>query len=106
MAALLACIVLTAAAQMLLKIGADPKRTFIANLLHAATITGYGIFLVVTVLTVYVMQAIEMKTVTAWVGLTYILVTAGALLFLKEKVTLKKVVGPFLIVFGFFVFHI
>ena len=105
-AALVSAIVITAISQVFLKSGASNKTSFIKSFLNWKTITGYGFFGIVTILNVYAMQRIELKTMTAWIGTTYILVVLFSRLFLKEKIDLFKITGCSLIVFGVLIFNL
>ena len=102
--ALASAIVITAISQVFLKSGAINKTSFIKSFLNWKTIIGYGFFGIVTILSVYAMQRIELKTMTAWIGTTYILVVLFSRLFLKEKIDLFKIAGCVLIVFGVLIF--
>ena len=104
-AAMFLAIFLTAVAQLLFKLGATRRPTWIKSLVDTATLLGYGLFLVVTVLSTYAMQAVEMKVVTVWTGLTYVVVTIGACTLLGEKLSRLKVVGLVAILMGIYVFH-
>ena len=97
--ALAGCVVLTACAQILLKKGALSGRRFFASL-NPSTLSGYGLFGCVTVLSVYAFQQIELKTVTAWTATTYLLVAGLAHVVLDEPMTWSKAVGCFLVVAG------
>ena len=102
--ALVSAIVLTAISQVFLKIGASNKTSFIKSFLDWKTIVGYSCLFMVTVLNVYAMQRIELKTMTAWIGTTYILVVLFSCLFLKEKIDLFKIAGCSLIALGVLIF--
>jgi|AntAceMinimDraft_17_1070374.scaffolds.fasta_scaffold42362_2 drug/metabolite transporter (DMT)-like permease len=103
-AALASAIVITSISQVFLKSGATGKTSFIKSFLNWKTIVGYCLLAIVTILNVYAMQRIELKTITAWIGTTYILVVLFSLLFLKEKIDLFKIIGCGLIVFGVLIF--
>lgn len=99
-------IVLTASAQILLKRGAVAGASLLGSLLNPFTLFGYAVFGLVTILAVYAMQAIELKIVTAWTGLTYLLVIVAARLLLQERLTRARIFGSLLIVSGIIVFHL
>lgn len=104
--ALFACVILTACAQILLKIGASKEGRWISGYLNYSTFAGYTVFAVVTVLGVYAMQVIELKIATAWTGATYALVAIAAAVILKERLSKRRIFGPVLIVTGIIFFHI
>ena len=97
--ALAGSVVLSACAQVLLKKGAVSDRRFMASL-NPTTLTGYALFGCVTVLSVYAFQQVELKTGTAWISATYLLVAGLAHLFLGEPLTRSKIVGCSLVVAG------
>jgi len=105
-AALAVCVVLTACAQLLLKMGAAGKPTFSASFANRRTVSGYAILGIVTVLVVYALQGLELKVVTAFMSLTYLLVSISAWLFLREELTPNRVLGCLLIMAGIVVFSI
>lgn len=103
--ALGACLLLTATSQLLLKHGASGETTARSALLNRFTLSGYALLVMVTVLAVYAMQAIELKVVTAWTALTYLMVTAGSATILGEHVNRARWLGSALIVAGIAVFQ-
>lgn len=105
-AALASCIALTAAAQIFLKLGATASRSTLVSLVNPWTICGYGLFALVTVLSVYAMQRVDLKVVTAWTGLTYIFVMVASRMVLGELLTLTRIVGIILIAAGVVIFHV
>jgi drug/metabolite transporter (DMT)-like permease len=105
-AALLSGVFITAFSQVLLKKGVGGKKTFITSLINARTVTGYALFGVVTILNVYAMQTIELKTVSAFVGSSYVLVPVFARIFLGEQIDLPRTAGGVLIISGIVVFSL
>jgi len=103
-AALASAIVIPSISQVFLKSGASNKASFIKSFLNWKTIVGYCSLLMVTILNVYAMQTIELKTITAWIGTSYILVILFSFIFLKEKIDLFKIIGCSLIVLGVLIF--
>jgi multidrug transporter EmrE-like cation transporter len=100
-------ILLTSIAQILLKIGANKKSTNESIYLNRATMSGYGLFLVVTILSVLALKGIELKTFYAAVyALNFILVAIFSWKFLGESLSKKKVVGILLIALGIIVFNL
>ena len=100
------CILLVPVAQTLMKLGTDAEDTISHSLLRPQVLAGLAILWLVTVLSVYSFQVVEMKTSTAWTSLTYILVTLSASLVLKEKVRPIRWLGCSLIVAGILVFQL
>lgn len=103
-AALAGCVVLTVCAQLFLKRGASNNTSVLSSFLNPWTIIGCGLFCIVTILSVYAMQEVELKTVTAWISTSYLLVVILALLIYKEVLTSKKIIGCLLIVIGIITF--
>jgi len=104
--ALATAIIFTAFSQVFLKRGASNRPTFIASFLNRQTIIGFGLFGIVTVLNVYAMQKIELKIVTAWTGVSYILVVFFSGLILNEKIDSIKVISCILIISGIIIFNL
>ncbi|RJO68578.1 MAG: hypothetical protein C4523_07480 [Myxococcales bacterium] len=102
--ALTMLIVLNAFGQLLLRSGSARGETFWRSLLHPRSVAGYLIFLVVTVLSVYVMQAMPLRAFTAWTSLVFPAVVLLSALLLKEKLTRDHLFGTTLIVAGIVVF--
>ncbi len=99
-------IVLTAVSQVLLRSGARNKSSLIGSFLNPHTLLGYGLFLAVTVLNVYAMQTILLKTVTAWVSMTYVATMILSRWLLKEELNRFMLMGAALIVAGIVVFSL
>ncbi len=99
-------IVLTAVSQVLLRSGARNKSSLLGSFLNPHTIVGYGLFLLVTVLNVYAMQVIPLKTVTAWISMTYVATMILSRWVLKEELNGRMVAGAGLIVAGIVVFSV
>ena len=98
-------IILTSLAQILLKIGAKKDNRNIY--LNKATIEGYCILLVVTILSVLALQGIELKLFySAAYSLSFILVTFLSWKILGETLSRKKVFGILIIAFGIIIFNI
>jgi drug/metabolite transporter (DMT)-like permease len=63
-------------------------------------------FAAVTVLNVYAMQTIDLKTMGAWISVNYILVVLLSWQVLKEKIDRATVIGCGVIVLGIIVFNL
>lgn len=99
-------IVLTSVSQVLLKLGAGSGSSFARAFLNPRTVTGYAMFMGVSLLNIFAMKAIPLRTVTAAVSLTYVLTMGMGRWFLGEVVTRRMVLGLSLIVTGIFVFSL
>jgi drug/metabolite transporter (DMT)-like permease len=103
-AALGAGIALTVAAQLLLRSGASRGASFLSSFLNPRTTVGYGLFLLTTVLNVFAMRVIDLKTVTAWTALTYVLTPAAAAWVLGEQPSRRTIAGSALVALGILLF--
>lgn len=104
-AAMALAILLSAFAQVLLKRGAAPGASRRQNFLNRRTLAGYALFGVVTILNMYALQAVDLKTMSAWVSATYVLVMVLSWKVLKEKIDGLTVLGCALIVLGIIIFN-
>ena len=86
--------------QLLLKRGAKNS----AKSLNIWTITGLAIFGLVTILMVYALQAIPLKTVIALNALTFVIMPWAAKIFLNEESTKLQMTSSLVIVTGIVVF--
>jgi small multidrug resistance pump len=100
-------ILLTSIAQVLLKVGASKNNPRKSIYLNRATISGYGILLLVTVLSVLALQGLELKVfyATAY-ALNFILVAILSWKFLGEQLSAKKIAGIMFIAFGIIIFNL
>jgi drug/metabolite transporter (DMT)-like permease len=101
----LAAVLLTGAGQVLLKIGAR-KRGIVEMYTNPATLAGYGMFLVVTICTIYALQVMDLKTLYALMSLNPLVVMVLSVLVLKETLTKTKVIAVGLIFSGLLVFNL
>lgn len=104
--ALFVGIVVTSFSQVLLKRGVSAKKSIITSFANSQTIASYLLFAVVTVLNVYAMQEIQLRTMTAWAGASYVIVAAFSKVFLNERIDLPRVGGCLLILMGITVFSL
>jgi multidrug transporter EmrE-like cation transporter len=98
-------ILLTSFAQVLLKSGVTGKESWHRGLLSWRTVIANSMFVIVTILNVYAMQAIDLKIVSAWVSVTYVLVILLSWKVLKEKLDHIIAIGCVLIVSGIIIFN-
>ena len=99
-------IVLTGVSQTLLKIGARNDNTPLGVYLNPATLTGYFMFLIVTICGVFALQGLELKLFYALASLNYVVVMLLSGIVLKEELSRNKVVALCLIVAGVVVFNL
>lgn len=100
------CLVISAAAQVLLKMGASGRHVWWQSLFDRRTLLGYGAFAFVTVAMMYAMQRLDLKFVVGSQSLIYVLVALGARLVLKERFSRRHRIGLLLIVAGVIVFNL
>jgi len=102
--ALMGCVILTTTAQLFFKVGALKGKKVLWSFLNPITAIGCLLFGINTVLAVYVLQAVEMKIVSTWSAMPYLLVVLFAAILLKETLTIQKIAGSFLIMAGVAIF--
>lgn len=105
----LLAVFLTGICQVLLKYGArNGKRgkAILSPYLNYATISAYGILLLVTVISVIALREIPLKIFYALTALGYVVVTGLSWQVLKEEVTDTKFLALLLIVSGVIIFNI
>jgi len=98
---------LTGISHILLKLGSRPGRGWKLHGLYInpTTVSGYSLFIVVTILGVLVLQYIPLKVLTACNAFTFIVVLALSRFILKEPVDRKKIFAVLLIAMGVVVFN-
>jgi multidrug transporter EmrE-like cation transporter len=101
-----ACIVLTGAGQLLLKLGATGKKGSGNIYLNAYSAAGYLMILSVTVFTVLALRSIDLKVLYALMALNYILLLALSRVILHEPITVNKLAATLLIFAGVIVFNL
>ena len=102
--ALVLAICCSTGAQLCFKSGALRAGGLGSSLVHPMTLTGYGLFLVVTLLSVFVMQEFDLKTVNAWNGLIYLQVMVASVVLFGEKLKRCQIIGSVFILAGVFIF--
>ena len=105
----LCAVLLTGVSQTLLKVGADSGvrgNRFLDSYLNLPTMTAYGLFLLVTVLTEYSLRDLPLKVFYSLTALNFIVVLGLSAVFLNEEVSRDKVVAISLIVLGVVVFNL
>jgi uncharacterized membrane protein len=103
---MLACTVLGAAGQILIKLGAgtlatsSPFAVLLAMLTNPALFAGYVLYGLMTVLFILVLRNEELSIVYPIISLTYVWVTALSAIVFREAVSLPRVLGVAIIVAG------
>lgn len=98
-------ILLTSTGQIFLKIGARNNDTFLRTYFDPMTMTGYFIFLIVTISSILALRNIELKLFYALTSLNYILVMILSKTILKEDFNRNKLISIFLISIGVMIFN-
>jgi drug/metabolite transporter (DMT)-like permease len=101
-------VILTALAQVLLKAGANKNRhhTGLAKqYLNFQVITGYTVFLLVTVVNVYAYRILPLKYAVILLPFTFIFVTLFSVLFLKEKMSKRQLISFLIILTGILIYN-
>ena len=92
---------LSAVSQLILKKAADnPNYTGLRAYLNAPVILAYGLFFGCMVLNVVVLRTLELTVASVLEASSYIYVMALSFFFLKEKITLRRLIGNIIIVVG------
>ncbi len=95
----------SALSQILLNISADKKhKNKLFEYLNPYVILSYGILFLVLVINVYCMRFVPLKNAHAVAASTYIFVLLLSRIILKEKITVKKIIGNIIIILGIIVF--
>jgi multidrug transporter EmrE-like cation transporter len=100
---------LTGVGQTLLKIGSrkvDRNNQFISSYLNPYVIFAYGLFVIVTILSVFALKEISLKIFYSFTSLNFFLVLVFSYFILKEPVNKGQILGIGLIVLGIIVFNL
>lgn len=99
---------LTAVAQVFLKYGAIRKknRHFFSKFYNPFSLAGYFTFVIVTLLNLYALQEIRLIDMVYIVPLSFVLVLLGSRFIFGEKLSIRQVVGFFILLFGIVLFNI
>ena len=97
---------LTSLSQVLLKIASDKKESFAHNIFKSITLVSYLLFFFATLLSVFALQQIDLKMVTALGSVTIMLTVFCAGIFLKEKIHRVQLLGVIMIAVGVSVFSL
>jgi small multidrug resistance pump len=99
-------ITLTGVSQVLLKIGTRYNKMPLTTYLNPASITGYGLFLIVTICSVLALQGLDLKFFYALASLNYGVTAAFSRLFLHESFDRRKVFAILIVMLGIVVFNV
>ncbi len=92
--------------QILLKLSASEEHeVFWKEYVNLKVMLGYGMMVCSTVLTILALRGMDYKKEAIIESVGYLFVMILGRIFLKEKITRKKLIGNFLILFGILVFH-
>ena len=92
---------LSALSQLILKKAADnPKYTGIRAYLNLPVILAYGLFFGCMLLNVVALRTLDLTVASVLEASSYIYVMALSFFFLKEKITLRRLIGNIVIVIG------
>jgi drug/metabolite transporter (DMT)-like permease len=100
-------VLITAISQVLLKIGANRSmdRSFISSYFNAWTMSGYFLFVVVTLMNLYAFKEIPFKMAVILVPFTYVFVSMFSVVLLEEKMAKNQILGACIILVGVIVFN-
>ena len=104
----LVSIFLTGVGQTLLKMGAKKgggKNQFVDAYLNRHVIIAYGLFIVVTLFSVYALRDIPLKVFYSLTSLNFFIVMIFSYFVLKEPVNREQVIGVVLIAVGVIIFN-
>ncbi len=92
---------LSAISQLILKKAADnPKYTGIRAYLNLPVILAYGLFFGCMLLNVVALRTLDLTIASVLEASSYIYVMVLSFFFLKEKITVRKLIGNIVIVVG------
>lgn len=96
------CTVFGAAAQILIKYGANmlPNGHPLTMLTNMPLMAGYGLYGISTILLVLALRDGELSILYPVISLTYVWVTFLSVIFFKESLNFFKILGVFIIVAG------
>lgn len=103
----LASVTIAAFSQLLLKKSANrPHDSFLKEYLNPYVIGGYGLLVVSMLLTIGAYRGLAYKNGPIIESLGYVLVMLLSGVFLKERITYRKIAGTALILTGILVFYL
>jgi len=100
-------VILSSLAQVLLKkSSSEKKRHFIFEYINAKVIVSYGVLFVCMLLAIYAFTGMYYRYGAVIESLAFLLIMVFSKVFLKEKITRRRVIGNCIIVLGVIVFAI
>jgi len=100
-------VLISSVAQIILKKSAGRKYdSLIKEYLNVRVIGAYSIFFLSTLLTMYAYKGVPLTFGALLESVGYIYIPILSLIFLKEKITLRMVVGSLFIICGIIVYNI
>ena len=104
---LIASVLIASCSQIILKKSASKEySSIIREYLNVRVIVGYGMMFISTILTIFAFKGLDYKNGPIIESLGYIFIMFLSRIFLKEKITKKKIIGNSLILLGILVFYI
>jgi uncharacterized membrane protein len=104
---LLAGVAIASVSQIVLKLAADKEYgSLLREYLNPAVIIGYFLMFLSTILVILGYRGLEYKNGPVLESLGYIFILVLSILILREKATVKKIIGNILIVAGVVVFYL
>ena len=91
---------------ILKKSSGEEHKSLIKEYLNFKVILGYGLLVLSTILTVIALKGISYKSEPIIESIGYVFIMILSRVFLKEKITVRKVIGNVLILIGILVFNI
>lgn len=97
-------VIIASASQILLKKGAQKNRSGIYQYLNFEVILGYSLFGLTVLMTIIAYRGLPYKYGPIIDSIGYILVIMFSSIFLKEKITFRKILGSIFILTGIFIY--
>lgn len=103
----IASVLISSISQIMLKTSANKVyESKIKEYLNPTVIIAYALFFLSTIITVFAYKYVELSSGPILESFGYIFVAVLGYIFLKEKLSKKKIIGMVLILFGIFVFSL
>ena len=100
-ALLVASTLFAAVGQILFKTGASGRVAFV-DFINVPVIAGLGLYAASTLLWIYSLSRLPLKNVYPFTALTFVLVYAGAILFIGERPSWRALTGVVIVLGGLF----
>jgi small multidrug resistance pump len=100
-------VVLASISQLLLKSSANKQhKSLLREYLNFPVMTGYSLLVVSTILTIMAFKGLDYKNAPVLESLGYVFILILCRVFLKEKLTKRRIIGNLVIIAGIIVFYI